>query len=201
MTAFIPPQIGIDDRHTADDEDGCGIAPAGERDQNDRGGVKTEAVGQTPGDEEQTCRRAANRFAEPIGQDLIDCQQLAAKEKRDEQDADQDPPDHVSAHQLHESEIAALAIGAFHEGVSGDADERHRTGLGRHDGESNSPPGNRPPADEIVPGRALTASEKDAEQRRSHEIKRDDPNVSGMKSHQRIRPRRGAGPDSYRAAE
>ena len=75
---------------------------------------------------------------------------------RQQNEADNHPPHHVSHHDLKKSKIGIV-------GQPGNADDGERTGFRRHDRKRNRPPRNISPCKKIVAKRPLFFAEAQAE--------------------------------------
>ena len=144
--------------------------------QHDGRQVQAQSVGQVPGDQKQHRRRLLGGPAEPAVEDLVRCEQLAAKVVRQEQEDDQKPADDVADRQLQEDQTAALVekylafFGVELKQESRDAQERDRARLGGYDRQHHPPPGQAPSAQQVTGNVALPATHPNTEEHYAQQI-------------------------------
>ena len=185
-----PAQKRVDDHRHAEDQDRGHQKPhrrigarqpcarhlvrAGQREeqraQHQARGKEAEAVRECARGQEQARRQLLDRTAEPVAEQLVDRQHLAAEVRGHEQQADEEAAHDVAERKLEKGEVGA-------EGVAGDADEGDRAGLGRDNRRHHDPPGQVAIADEVVLEVALPPTEPRAKQHRAGQVGRDDREV------------------------
>jgi hypothetical protein len=138
--------------------------------QDEPGREQAEPVGERPRDQEERRREPLHGRPEPIPQQLVHRDDLAAEVRRDEERAHREAADHVAHDELQEGEVGRV-------GVAGDADEGDGAGLGRDDRAHDRPPRQRAAAHEVIPQVAVRLREPRAEQDDADQVDREDGEV------------------------
>ena len=99
---------------------------------------------------------------------------MSTKEPRDQDDRDKELSHDVSERQLQERQVPA-------EGVSRNADQRHRARLGRDDGGAEGPPRHLMVSEKVVADRRLAAREARSQRDDGGQIDTKDHEVEGVR--------------------
>ena len=142
------------------------------------------AVAERAVEQEDRGRDRAHGAAEPLLQQLVGREDLAAEVGGDEEDGDEQPPDDVAEHELEERPIPAV-------GGAGRADERERARLGGDDAGGDGPPGHAARGQEVVAHGAAPAAQPGAERGDGHDVSDEDDQRRQGQLHDGGQPPRG----------
>src|SRR5690606_19662388 len=136
-------------------------------------GVEANAARDDAAEEEEERGRGARHRTEAFGEVSVDGEPAAAIEDVDEDEGEEEPSDDEAGDEAQDGPVAV-------EGARGDADGGDGARLGRDDRERGGPPGERPPAEEVILRILLASVRSKADERDGGEVRAENDPIDRM---------------------